>query len=100
MSGSPRSLSNMRNFGQGTAFHELVVLPTFAPELSRPYQVPRQNIGAIDGPLALHTFVSSSNCFLPAPPVALAGSASQSPDESEGMFPVPYRQYLLILARP
>ncbi|KAJ7862048.1 hypothetical protein B0H14DRAFT_2575692 [Mycena olivaceomarginata] len=59
MSGSPR-----------TAFHELVVLPTFAPELSRPYQVPGQNIGAID-----------------APPVALAGSASQSPDESEDLEP-------------
>ncbi|KAJ7815782.1 hypothetical protein B0H14DRAFT_3475819 [Mycena olivaceomarginata] len=70
MSGSPRSLSNMRNIGQGTAFHELVVLPTFAPELSRPYQVPGQNIGAID-----------------APPVALAGSASQSPDESEDLEP-------------
>ncbi|KAJ7330944.1 hypothetical protein DFH08DRAFT_815028 [Mycena albidolilacea] len=73
MSGSPRSLRNMRNTGQGTAFHELVV--------------PGQNIGAIDGPLALHTFVSSSNCFLPAPPVTLAGSAPQSPEESEDLEP-------------
>jgi len=24
---------------QGSAFHELVVLPTFAPHLARPYQV-------------------------------------------------------------
>jgi hypothetical protein len=34
-----RSVRNPGNPGQGTAFHELVVVPTFTPELARPYQV-------------------------------------------------------------
>ncbi|KAF8147039.1 hypothetical protein K438DRAFT_1990008 [Mycena galopus ATCC 62051] len=45
MSDAPRrSLRNMGNTGQGTAFHELVFLPTFVPELARPYHVPGENL--------------------------------------------------------
>ncbi|KAJ6556130.1 hypothetical protein B0H19DRAFT_1376984 [Mycena capillaripes] len=51
MSGSPtRTLRNPRNPGQGTAFHELVVAPTFTPDLARPYQVPGSDI--VINPLA------------------------------------------------
>jgi hypothetical protein len=33
---------------QGSAFHELVVLPTLAPELARPYNVPGTTFNAGD----------------------------------------------------
>ncbi|KAJ7300429.1 hypothetical protein DFH08DRAFT_828472 [Mycena albidolilacea] len=39
-----RSVRNPGNPGQGTAFYELVVVPTFTPELACPYQVPGGNL--------------------------------------------------------
>ncbi|KAJ7250935.1 hypothetical protein C8J57DRAFT_1238803 [Mycena rebaudengoi] len=44
MSNAPRSLRNPRHLGQGTAFHELVVVPTYMPDLTRPYHVPGSDL--------------------------------------------------------
>ncbi|KAJ7715686.1 hypothetical protein B0H16DRAFT_1741745 [Mycena metata] len=45
MSAPPRRTTrNLGNTAQGSAFHELVVVPTLAPELARPYQVPGTDI--------------------------------------------------------
>ncbi|KAJ6561742.1 hypothetical protein B0H19DRAFT_1068481 [Mycena capillaripes] len=45
MSGPPtHTLRNPRNPGQGTAFHELIVMHIFTPDLALLYQVPGSNI--------------------------------------------------------
>ncbi|KAJ7936229.1 hypothetical protein B0H13DRAFT_2453062 [Mycena leptocephala] len=44
MSGGRRSLQYPNNPGQGSAFHELVVVPTLAPQLARPYHIPGSSI--------------------------------------------------------
>ncbi|KAJ6554101.1 hypothetical protein B0H10DRAFT_1967946 [Mycena sp. CBHHK59/15] len=44
MSGGRRSLAHPHNPAQGTAFHELVVAPTFTPDLARPYNIPGTDI--------------------------------------------------------
>jgi hypothetical protein len=47
---------------QGSAFHKLVVLPTLAPQLARPYQVPGVNIDMpVDGSVGTYStmYVSS-----------------------------------------
>lgn len=44
MASGRRSLNNPNAATQGTAFHELVVAPTFTPELSRPYHVPGSDL--------------------------------------------------------
>ncbi|KAJ7351564.1 hypothetical protein DFH08DRAFT_957872 [Mycena albidolilacea] len=70
MSDLPRhSVRNMGNPGQGTAFHELVVVPTFTPELVRPYQVP-------GGDLIIHPQVPQGG--IPAGPVAASGASSSA----------------------
>ncbi|KAJ6609646.1 hypothetical protein B0H10DRAFT_2225775 [Mycena sp. CBHHK59/15] len=38
------SLAHPHNPAQGTAFHELVVAPTFTPDLARPYNIPGTDI--------------------------------------------------------
>ncbi|KAJ7141672.1 hypothetical protein C8R43DRAFT_954629 [Mycena crocata] len=44
MSAPRRSLRHLGNAEQGSAFHELVVAPTFTPELARPYRIPGTDI--------------------------------------------------------
>ncbi|KAJ6610976.1 hypothetical protein B0H10DRAFT_2224559 [Mycena sp. CBHHK59/15] len=44
MSGGRRSLAHPHNPAQGTAFHGLVVAPTFTPDLARPYNIPGTDI--------------------------------------------------------
>ncbi|KAJ6600601.1 hypothetical protein DFH09DRAFT_1498329 [Mycena vulgaris] len=44
MAAGRRSLNNPTGTTQGTAFHELVVAPTFTPELARPYHVPGRDL--------------------------------------------------------
>ncbi|KAJ7787314.1 hypothetical protein B0H14DRAFT_3580520 [Mycena olivaceomarginata] len=64
-----RSVRNPGNPGQGTAFHELVVVPTFTPELARPYQVP-------GGDLIIHPQVPQGG--IPAGPVPVSGASSSA----------------------
>ncbi|KAJ7891690.1 hypothetical protein B0H14DRAFT_2560736 [Mycena olivaceomarginata] len=68
------SVRNPGNPGQGTAFHELVVVPTFTPELTRPYQVP-------GGDLIIHPQVPQGGIpaghLLLAVPVSGASSSAQ-----------------------
>ncbi|KAJ7488779.1 hypothetical protein B0H11DRAFT_2405873 [Mycena galericulata] len=68
MSGAPRSLRNPRNPGQGTAFYELVVAPTFTYNLARPYHVPGSD-------LVLNPVVAGTN---------VAGAVDQTPATPEG----------------
>jgi len=44
MSYRTRNRTRVDDPAQGSAFHELVVLPTLAPHLARPYQVPGTDI--------------------------------------------------------
>ncbi|KAJ6608173.1 hypothetical protein B0H10DRAFT_2068844 [Mycena sp. CBHHK59/15] len=66
MASGRRSLNNPGGATQGTAFHELVVAPTFTPELARPYHVPGSD-------LAIN----------PHDPEASSDTASQHPSDSD-----------------
>ncbi|KAJ7179952.1 hypothetical protein C8R43DRAFT_941689 [Mycena crocata] len=68
--GAPRSLRNPGNPGQGTAFHELVVLPTFAPEHARPYTLPGTST-TIDPLVSTHTLQAAASA---APAITGAGA--------------------------
>ncbi|KAJ7265796.1 hypothetical protein C8J57DRAFT_1511552 [Mycena rebaudengoi] len=59
MSNAPRSLRNPRHLGQGTAFHELVVVPTYMPDLTRPYHVPGSDLSV--NPPAVDRIDAASN---------------------------------------
>ncbi|KAJ7114391.1 hypothetical protein C8R44DRAFT_740529 [Mycena epipterygia] len=73
----PRTLRHPTNPGQGIAFHELVVAPTFTPDLARPYHVPGTEL--VINPLVPHGGINTK-------PVDASQMVAVSQDliESEG----------------
>ncbi|KAJ6622608.1 hypothetical protein B0H10DRAFT_2214248 [Mycena sp. CBHHK59/15] len=76
MSGGRHSLKNPTNPSQGTAFHELIVAPTFTPDLARPYHVPGTNT-------IINPFPLGAGTLQDAPLATAAQSEASLPSENQ-----------------